>query len=811
MRRNSFYIGVIFLLLIITAATPISVRAEGDPPTTPEPVQAPWITGRNPQVSLTINEDEELSPAGAALQRQSIAVQLMAPPSYVELESQSAGNPAMDGMTLAVPQIYQKPEDVTCGAAALGMALEFLSLNGEGIAPSQDALVNQLRNSGLLYKTGTGVEELAYMARQHGYQGTTAFHDWSLEQLAQQLAAGRPVVVSLGSNGDNQPGHFVTLTGISEDGKWVSYNDPTLGKQTVPAADFMKSWNLQGNSGLSVQKEPLSAMNDPMLPWMGLFSAMAMLAVMAKQVPLGNEITKKMEDMRTFLSNPHRKGSGGKLTSEGGSSSAPEGYKWVPTTVAKYGWKNVTITEKVEVPNLVKTWAIVKVNRWIEKVPVYKTVKVDKGHWAYRTITKYRTERIRTKQRYKTKKYYWYRQNGRLRRGSYYVWKTRTVVKTRKVPYTKREKYWVPKIVTEKRLDYYRTIEHRDPVYGWRTEKKGTKIVEQPKITKVWGKVGTETKWKLEKVPVSVSTAATLKFKEEKLLQNQTEERGVQQSKSPDDGDPVLEPVPRFFKDPQGWAWANIVNAGRQSRLVENIIVNEANKMENFNNVVGEKVRENTSPADAAFLTFTLATPFPGDEEVAAGYITAKVLLSLGLSALVTNFAGKQYTPTNKTNYAQQKQDTYKYIQEQQKPPDIEPEKPPFDGKFIAGTKEGIKILAGMLANAPPWQKAIAIITAIPVITMRLFKHVSDKVKPDSYSPVSGLSAPETPSPTTRPLTTTPTPTETLTPTPTPTDTPTSTPSPTFTPLPTETLTPSPSSTNMPATMEPALSTQTSD
>ena len=91
-----------------------------------------------------------------------------------------------------------------------------------------------------------------------------------------------------------------------------------------------------------------------MLPWMGLFSVMAMLAVMAKQYSLGNEITKKMEDMRTFLSNPHRKGLGGKLISEGGSSSAPKGYKWVPTTVSKYGWKNVTITEKVVVPNLVK-------------------------------------------------------------------------------------------------------------------------------------------------------------------------------------------------------------------------------------------------------------------------------------------------------------------------------------------------------------------------------------------------------------------------------------------------------------------------
>jgi len=176
---------------------------------------------------------------------------------------------------------------VTCGAAALGMALEFLSLNGEGIAPSQAALVGDLKNSGLLYETGTGVEELAYLARQYGYQGTTAFHDWSLEQLSEQLTAGKPVVVSLGLNGENQSGHFVALTGISADGKWVSYNDPVLGKQTVLVDGFMKSWNLQGNSGLLVQKEPLSALSDPMLPWMGLFSAMAYAGRDGENLSLG--------------------------------------------------------------------------------------------------------------------------------------------------------------------------------------------------------------------------------------------------------------------------------------------------------------------------------------------------------------------------------------------------------------------------------------------------------------------------------------------------------------------------------------------
>ena len=428
---------------------------------------------------------------------------------------------------------------------------------GRGVPLPRQPWLHDLKNSGLLYETGTGVEELAFLARQHGYQGTSAFHDWTFDQLGEQLGEGRPVVVSLGANGEGQPGHFVTLTGISEDGQWVSYNDPMVGKQTIPAADFQKLWDLGGNAGLVARKEPISAVDDPLLPWMGLFSAMAALAVMAKHYPPGNELTSTLENIRDILSNPLRKGLGGKLIAGGGSSSsppytAPPGYSWKKNIVPVYGWKDVTITEKVEVPNLVRTWAVVKVNRWIERVPVYKTVTIDRGYWAYRTVTKYRTERYRTTERYKTKKYYWYRRNGRLVRGSYDVWNTRTVVKTRQVPYTERQKYWVPKIVTEKRLDYYREVEHRDPVYGWREEKQGTRIEEHTKTTRAWAPVGTEIKWELEKLPVP-----------EKPMKPP-----VHKPESPKVEEPVLETVPSIFINPLGWFQASVINLGRQNETV---------------------------------------------------------------------------------------------------------------------------------------------------------------------------------------------------------------------------------------------------
>ena len=324
MSKKLFLIGVIFSLLVVAGATPFSVQAEGDPPPNPEPVSPPWITGINPNVSLSNENGGDLSPAGVANLAAGVEVPLLAaPPDYVDLVPQESVPPPLSMYPLAVPQRYQDPLDNTCGAAALGMALEFLSLNRDGSAPSQAALIAGLKNSGLLYKTGTGVEELAFLARQHGYLGTSAFHDWTLAQLKEQLENGKPVVVSLGSNGENQPGHFVTLTGISDDGQWVSFNDPVLGKQTIPADDFVQSWNLQGNSGLLVQKEPLSTLNDPMLPWMGLFSALTVLAVMAKQYPIGEELRGTLAGIRSVLSNPARKGIGGRLSRGGGSRSKP--------------------------------------------------------------------------------------------------------------------------------------------------------------------------------------------------------------------------------------------------------------------------------------------------------------------------------------------------------------------------------------------------------------------------------------------------------------------------------------------------------
>jgi hypothetical protein len=191
---------------------------------------------------------------------------------------------------------WQEPADVSCGVQALGMAFDGIG----GDTPSSPSIRNFLEDQGMMYDFGTGVEELAFAAQNFGYKGSIPIHGWGLDQLRDELSSGQPVVASIGVNGAGQPGHFVTVTGISPDGKWVSYNDPTLGKQTIPADEFMQLWGEQGYSGVAVRKE-VPPRDADLVPWV---AAAAGLMGIISQTPLA---------MR-------RMGIGGRIVAHGGSS-----------------------------------------------------------------------------------------------------------------------------------------------------------------------------------------------------------------------------------------------------------------------------------------------------------------------------------------------------------------------------------------------------------------------------------------------------------------------------------------------------------
>ena len=261
----------------------------------------------NPECELLPPESEEVNPdPGSGV---GLAGEVASPGSFLPVQvvipmplpRQADASPVRVavGVPASVPGIeiplrYQNPDDVSCGVQALGMALDGL----EGAAPTSQALLGFLQDQGMMYDFGTGVEELAYAAQSFGYRGSYAFHGASLEDLAAQLAAGSPAVVSLGANGEGVPGHFVTVTGISPDGKWVSYNDPTLGRQVISANEFTRLWGLQGNSGVAVLKDvPASAPDYS--PWVAL---MAGVMALVSMTPLG----------------ARRQGVGGRVDSGGG-------------------------------------------------------------------------------------------------------------------------------------------------------------------------------------------------------------------------------------------------------------------------------------------------------------------------------------------------------------------------------------------------------------------------------------------------------------------------------------------------------------
>jgi len=315
--RRIYLLGIIvFLSLPALIVVPVSVCAEGAPPPTPVPgrITPPEIRGVNPHPAPEEGVLSEIETSGSVEQLPVGVTVSTEAPVYLELAPQTSGSIPSVSTALGVPLRFQPASDidVSCGVQALGMVMDFQALATGDETPTSAEMLSQLGANGLLYDHGTGVEELAYLARQNGYAGSYSFHNWNLSKLQEELQAGRPVVVSLGINGENTPGHFVTVTGVSEDGQWVSYNDPALGKMTVPAEQFMEEWGHQGHSGMVTQREALATENDPMLPVMGVFSALSALMVLASQQPWRKDIAAKITAMQDVLADPERLGVGGR-------------------------------------------------------------------------------------------------------------------------------------------------------------------------------------------------------------------------------------------------------------------------------------------------------------------------------------------------------------------------------------------------------------------------------------------------------------------------------------------------------------------
>jgi hypothetical protein len=318
-----------------------------------------------------------------------------------------------------------------------------------------------------------------------------------------------------------------------------------------------------------------------------------------------------------------------------------------------------------------------------------------------------------------------------------------------------------------------------------------------------WGQIGTEVKWKLEKLPKPTPTPPnSVNRFDPDPVQNQPQNDQTDGVSSKAKSEPVLEPVPNLIDDPKGWAWAKLVNAGRQDENVKDKLVGAGESLESFDNAIGKTVRDNSPPGATEILSAAVVIPGKADDAVVSVLIGAYVLYYL---------ASKQYKPPKVTNFDQQKMDLNKQTDEFNEPPKSDPDPiPPIYGGKTLGLKEGIDVLAKGFLSLKGWKLWVAITTAIPVVTAKILMPLYDKLKPDNYKLYPELISTDTPTPTPSPtetLTPTPSPTETSTPTPTPspTETPTPTPSPTETPTSTPSPTETPTSTSIPIDIETTI------
>jgi ribosomal protein S7 len=509
MAKKLLFLGV--LVWLLAAAGPEVASAGVDPLASPTPrpterITAPVISGINPDVVLSEGIQGDTHPSDSFNPMEIELPLLVQPPDYIDLDSQ----PASNLFPLSSPA--RNFNDVNCGPQALSQALAILDPEKNEGAPAANQLTDFLADRGLMYDWGTGVEELVYAAREFGYGGSFLFKNWDFEQLAEYLRKSSPVVVPLGSNGEERSGHFVVLTGISEDGQRIYYQDPGFGVSVLSKSDFRQLWEIQGNAGMIPQTEaPFTA--DPMLPWFGLFGAISALALILK-LPEEIRFPGVIKGLRKKLDNPWRQGIGaGPLPPEEAEvirvpryevKTVYRGIKTVEVEVPVYVTKRVKVGLrgiKKQVPQYETRRIQVGIERITKRVPVYITQKIRTGtRWVKKEIpvTRYKTKKVLVWKKYTTRVPVYKRIGSKkfiVRYQNEVRWKKVPVCK--QVPYqsTKTISVQVPVYQETKVISGYKTVTEKVPKFEQKRVLVGHKTIQQtlPVFEDRQVQVGTKT------------------------------------------------------------------------------------------------------------------------------------------------------------------------------------------------------------------------------------------------------------------------------------------------------------------------------
>jgi ABC-type bacteriocin/lantibiotic exporter with double-glycine peptidase domain len=143
------------------------------------------------------------------------------------------------GLWLDVP--FVKQTENGCGAAVLSMTMQYWLHQGAALEPSdtEAARIQDELYSAELH--GILASQMRQYLEAHGFE-TVAFRGlW--DDLSEQLAKGRPLIVAMRSGGES---HYVVIAGVS--GDMVEMNDPADRKlRKIGRAEFEKKWRTAGN------------------------------------------------------------------------------------------------------------------------------------------------------------------------------------------------------------------------------------------------------------------------------------------------------------------------------------------------------------------------------------------------------------------------------------------------------------------------------------------------------------------------------------------------------------------------------------
>ena len=168
-----------------------------------------------------------------------------------------------------------------CGPAALGMVLDGFGLTGQA---TDDLRFRSHTYQGTVgARTGTALQHIARVAEDFGvpttglYSATGEYNHWSIEDIRGQLRQGRPVMPLVrlyllpGNEGvGTRWGHYILLTGISEDGFF--YNDPLKPNAADGLGRHISAYQLElaiENSHIPGQAVAFGGAGLPPLPVIG--------------------------------------------------------------------------------------------------------------------------------------------------------------------------------------------------------------------------------------------------------------------------------------------------------------------------------------------------------------------------------------------------------------------------------------------------------------------------------------------------------------------------------------------------------------